>query len=97
MILTEVGTVSKDCFYNRKWSRNRLQTRRQYKERLTRYNSDSDKFLARRNKIGPLIGGITYLQCGPETFVENVPAKTKTITFCNCKLEKDMGRANLDW
>ena len=43
MILTEVGTVSKDCFYNRKWSRNRLQTRRQYKERLTRYNSDSDK------------------------------------------------------
>ena len=51
MILTEVGTVSKDCFYNRKWSRNRLQTRRQYKERLTRYNPDSDKFLTRRNNL----------------------------------------------
>ena len=35
-------TFSKDCFYNRKWwwSRNRLQTRRQYKERLNIYNSD---------------------------------------------------------
>ena len=67
MILTEVGTVSKDCFYNRKWSRNRLQTRRQYKERLTRYKSDSDKFLTRRNNFilkfkMPLIGGTTYFQ-----------------------------------